>query len=76
MLKRQYRMVPPIGGLISECFYDGTVESKDRALDPRLTTLAGRAVAWISTRYLADRRDQGPNQPRQPGRGLGDPQAA
>ncbi len=56
-LKKQYRMVPPIGRLISECFYDGEVESEERALDPRLMTLAGRAVAWLSTRYLSDRRE-------------------
>jgi len=33
------------------------VESEEHALDPRLMTLAGRAVAWLSTRYLSDRRE-------------------
>ena len=55
MLKRQYRMVPPIGRLISECFYDGEVESRERALDARLVTVLGRAVGWVSTRYLDGR---------------------
>jgi len=35
----------------------GEVESEEHALDPRLMTLAGRAVAWLSTRYLSDRRE-------------------
>jgi serine/threonine protein kinase/septal ring factor EnvC (AmiA/AmiB activator) len=49
MLKRQYRMVPPIGRLISQCFYDGEVESAKRPLDPQLTSALGRAVTWFST---------------------------
>ena len=58
MLKKQYRMVPAIGRLISDCFYDGKVESAARAPDPRLLFVTGRAVTWISTRYLDDRREE------------------
>jgi serine/threonine protein kinase/superfamily I DNA/RNA helicase len=58
MLKKQYRMVPPIGRLISECFYDGEVESAVRPLDARLTSVTGRAVTWVTTRYLEDRREE------------------
>jgi hypothetical protein len=58
MLKKQYRMVPAIGRLISECFYDGEVESDVRVPDPRLTSVTGRAVTWVTTRYLDDRREE------------------
>ena len=58
MLKKQYRMVPAIGRLISECFYDGEVESDVRVPDARLTSVTGRAVSWVSTRYLDDRREE------------------
>lgn len=57
VLTRQYRMVPPIGRLISECFYpDMGLESEPRELDPCLVSVTGRAVAWVTTRYLIDRR--------------------
>lgn len=58
MLRKQYRMVPPIGRLISACFYDGEVESEERSLDAPLVSVTGRAVAWITTRYLPERGDQ------------------
>jgi AAA domain len=62
MLRKQYRMVPPIGKLISECFYDGEVESEERPLDARLVSVTGKAVAWITTRYLAERREEHADQ--------------
>ena len=62
MLKRQYRMVPPLGRLISECFYDSEVESEYRPLDPRLVTVLGRAVGWVTTRDL-DGRCEGRDGP-------------
>src|SRR5262249_28843299 len=62
MLRKQYRMVPPIGKLISECFYDGEVESEERPLDARLVSVTGKAVAWITTRYLAERREERADQ--------------
>lgn len=55
-LDEQYRMVRPIGDLISTCFYRGTLRS------PRTEGLAGydkvmgRAVTWIDTGPLGDRR--------------------
>ena len=55
-LDEQYRMVRPIGDLISECFYNGTLRS------PRTEGLAGydkvmgRVVTWIDTGPLGDRR--------------------
>jgi hypothetical protein len=58
MLKKQYRMVPAIGRLISECFYDGELESEIRTPDARLTSVTGRPVTWITTRYLEDRREE------------------
>jgi hypothetical protein len=58
MLRKQYRMVPAIGRLVSDCFYDGEVESEPRALEPRLTFVTGRPVAWVTTRYLDDRREE------------------
>ena len=56
-LNRQYRMVPAIGKLISWCFYDETLESEERPLDNRLTSVLGRAVAWVSTRHSDGRRE-------------------
>ena len=56
MLDEQYRMVRPIGDLISECFYEGKLRS------PRTEGLAGydkvmgRTVTWIDTGPLGDRR--------------------
>jgi tRNA A-37 threonylcarbamoyl transferase component Bud32 len=58
MLRKQYRMVPPIGRLISDCFYDSEVESNERPLDPRLVSVTEKAVTWITTRYLDDRREE------------------
>lgn len=56
MLNEQYRMIRPIGDLISNCFYDGQLRS------PRTTGIAGydavcgRAVTWMDTSSLGDRR--------------------
>ena len=59
MLSKQHRMVPPIGRMISECFYDGKIDSENgRTLDPCLISVTGRAVSWITTRYLDDRHEQ------------------
>lgn len=60
MLEEQYRMVKPIGDMISDCFYDGRLSS------PRTTGLAGwdqlmgRAVTWIDTGSIGEaRRESG-----------------
>jgi hypothetical protein len=58
MLKKQYRMVPPIGRLISHCFYDGEVESHERPVDGQLIGVTGKAVTWYTTRYEANRREE------------------
>jgi superfamily I DNA and/or RNA helicase len=56
MLDEQYRMIRPIGDLISECFYEGKLRS------PRMEGLSGyekvmgRAVTWTDTTPLGDRR--------------------
>lgn len=58
-LREQYRMIQPIGDLISACFYDGDLVS------PRTDELAGyrnvvgKPVLWLDTRRLGpDRREQ------------------
>lgn len=61
MLKKQYRMVPAIGHLISECFYKdtlGEIESDQRPCDARLVAVTGTPVTWITTRYLEQRRQE------------------
>jgi superfamily I DNA and/or RNA helicase len=61
MLKKQYRMVPAIGHLISECFYKdtlGEIESDQRPCDVRLVAVTGAPVTWITTRYLEQRRQE------------------
>lgn len=58
-LRCQYRMAPPIGRLISECFYDGELENEDsRGLDEILVAVKGRAVAWLTTRERENRGEQ------------------
>jgi hypothetical protein len=54
-LKEQYRMIRPIGDLISMCFYDGALQS------PRTEGLAGyeqlsKPVLWLDTKPLGERR--------------------
>ena len=58
MLRTQHRMAAPIGNLISECFYDGKLESVRTDTDPGLCTLTTRAACWISTRELPDRGER------------------
>jgi superfamily I DNA and/or RNA helicase len=45
----QHRMVPPIGDLISDCFYDGKLKSAPKALDTTLIKLFPKPVTWITT---------------------------
>lgn len=58
MLTTQYRMVEPIGRLVSECFYDGLLESVRRDVDPDLCRSPWRAVNWFSTRELRQKREE------------------
>lgn len=48
-LTRQHRMVPPIGDLISTCFYDGGLESAPRDPLAFLSVALGKPVSWQST---------------------------
>lgn len=45
----QHRMVPPIGDLISDCFYSGKLKSAPKALDTSLIKLFPKPVTWITT---------------------------
>ena len=58
LLKTQYRMVEPIGRLISDCFYDGRLDSHRKIIDASLCKLTGYAVNWISTRKLHSHTEQ------------------
>jgi serine/threonine protein kinase len=55
-LDEQYRMVPPIGNLISHCFYDGRLRSHPKEGLPGYDKVMGRAVTWIDTGPMGERR--------------------
>ncbi|WP_082593912.1 serine/threonine-protein kinase [Phycicoccus sp. Soil802] len=56
MLTEQYRMIRPIGDLISTCFYDGVLRSpKDERLKG-YDAVMGAPAAWIDTAPLNERR--------------------
>jgi serine/threonine protein kinase len=60
MLDEQYRMVRPIGDLISTCFYDGQLRSPRTAGLTGYESVVGRTVTWVDTGSLGDiRREQG-----------------
>jgi superfamily I DNA and/or RNA helicase len=54
-LNMQHRMVPPIGNLVSECFYNGELESNGPEIDTTLSTAFPMSVMWFSTVRLAQR---------------------
>lgn len=56
MLEDQHRMIRPIGNLISTCFYDGRLRSPKTDGLEGYEQVMGRAVAWIDTGPLGDRR--------------------
>lgn len=64
-LTTQYRMVPAIGKLISECFYGGALSS--HPLDPPwdLSLLQPSHVTWFSTESIKHRHEKqfGPSAP-------------
>ena len=62
LLKVQYRMVPPLGRLISECFYDSELESAERDVHPTIERTFQAPVVWISTRADRDKREQSAGQ--------------
>lgn len=56
MLEEQYRMIRPIGDLISDCFYDRRLRSPRTEGLPGYDKVFGRAVTWIDTGPLGERR--------------------
>jgi len=57
-LNRQYRMVPAIGDLISQCFYGAKLESAAKSELHFTKALQGAPVCWLATDGLADRRER------------------
>ncbi|TNC17496.1 hypothetical protein FHE66_10175 [Georgenia sp. 311] len=56
MLRHQYRMIRPIGDLISTCFYAGELQSPRTEGLAGYDRLFGRSVMWLDTGSLGDRR--------------------
>jgi serine/threonine protein kinase len=56
-LTTQHRMVAPIGRLISECFYDKSLESAKKELDTYLGIDFKRPVTWFSTAKRSNRME-------------------
>jgi serine/threonine protein kinase len=56
-LLNQYRMVKPIGDLISEVFYEGELRSPKNRADVVLTGAFPKPVTWISTSDALDARE-------------------
>jgi len=54
-LRTQYRMVPEIGNLVSQCFYPGLLETATVDADKALAAFLGKPVVWRSTSRLANR---------------------
>lgn len=55
VLTSQHRMLPEIGNLISECFYNGKLNSIPRAADPVLASVLPKPVTWKSTSRAPNR---------------------
>lgn len=56
MLRQQYRMIRPIGDLISTCFYHGELQSPMTEGLDGYDKLFGRPVMWLDTGPLGARR--------------------
>ncbi|MBF0186194.1 MAG: AAA family ATPase, partial [Magnetococcales bacterium] len=56
-LLSQHRMVRPIGDLVSQCFYNGTLRNVNDTVDPFLAKcqVMPRPVTWFTTAKLKDR---------------------
>jgi hypothetical protein len=54
-LDRQHRMAPAIGDLISDCFYDGTLQSAARTSPVWLSKALPAAVSWLTTSKMPER---------------------
>lgn len=60
MLEEQYRMVRPIGDLISDCFYSGQLHSPNSNGLPGYERVLGAPVVWLDTSGTGEkRREQG-----------------
>lgn len=57
-LARQYRMIRPIGDLVSHCFYSGALHSPVRDHGLNLALALPAAVTWHSTHLLAGREER------------------
>lgn len=55
VLKSQHRMLPEIGDMISECFYDSQLKSFPREPDPALASTLPKPVIWKSTSRAPNR---------------------
>ncbi len=52
-LTTQHRMIRPIGDLISDCFYEGTLRSVRDERDEALRIVMPKPVTWLTTARLA-----------------------
>ncbi len=57
-LRNQYRMIRPIGGLVSECFYDGRLNSPVKTHGLKLEHAFPKPVMWYSTHDLENPSEQ------------------
>lgn len=58
MLSEQHRMVPGIGDLISECFYEGELSSAAKSVPDWVRLVLPTPVVWSSTSAVAGRREE------------------
>ena len=56
-LNVQHRMVPAIGNLISNCFYDGQLQSAPKVWNSALRAILPKPVVWVSTSSALNRRE-------------------
>lgn len=56
-LSTQHRMVPEIGELISECFYQGELSSAPKPWDKTFHTVLPKPVTWLTTTSLLNRME-------------------
>jgi superfamily I DNA and/or RNA helicase len=62
LLRQQYRMIRPIGDMISTCFYEGQLVSPNEDGIPGYNVLFDKPVLWIDTAKLGDgRRESAPS---------------
>lgn len=56
-LRNQYRMIEPIGDLVSDCFYDGILRSPIKSHGLKLELALPKPVTWFSTHELTNARE-------------------